>query len=224
MKIGELAKATDCAVETIRYYERENLLPAPARSDGNYRLYTQAHVERLTFIRNCRTLDMTLDEIRSLLSVAGAVDRTAPALQRTGGRMRDLAATGDEWCGNGAGNRAFARGPQPRALRNTISRRSGFSREHRQSRCQPPRRLLRGRALSHRLGCWLQAHAADVGAALCRERGAKRPPAIPGPTPPSALSSAHDAHSLPARNHSARSSPATRVRTCPFRQTPAPGH
>ncbi|WP_028693303.1 Cd(II)/Pb(II)-responsive transcriptional regulator [Pseudomonas cremoricolorata] len=69
MKIGELAKATDCAVETIRYYERERLLPEPARSDGNYRLYTQAHVERLTFIRNCRTLDMTLDEIRSLLNL-----------------------------------------------------------------------------------------------------------------------------------------------------------
>ncbi|MDE1168429.1 MAG: Cd(II)/Pb(II)-responsive transcriptional regulator [Pseudomonas sp.] len=69
MKIGELAKATDCQVETIRYYEKENLLPSPARSDGNYRLYTQAHVERLTFIRNCRTLDMTLEEIRSLLNL-----------------------------------------------------------------------------------------------------------------------------------------------------------
>lgn len=74
MKIGELAKATDCAVETIRYYERENLLPEPARSEGNYRLYTQAHVERLTFIRNCRTLDMTLDEIRSLLSLRDSPD------------------------------------------------------------------------------------------------------------------------------------------------------
>ena len=69
MKIGELAKATDCQVETIRYYERENLLPPPARSEGNYRLYTQAHVERLTFIRNCRILDMTLEEIRSLLTL-----------------------------------------------------------------------------------------------------------------------------------------------------------
>ena len=69
MKIGELAKLTDAQVETIRYYEREGLLPAPARSDGNYRLYTQTHVERLTFIRNCRSLDMTLDEIRSLLSL-----------------------------------------------------------------------------------------------------------------------------------------------------------
>ena len=69
MKIGELAKATDCAVETIRYYEREQLLPEPARTDGNYRLYTQAHVERLTFIRNCRTLDMTLEEIQRLLAL-----------------------------------------------------------------------------------------------------------------------------------------------------------
>ena len=69
MKIGELAKITACQVETIRYYERENLLPPPARSDGNYRLYTQAHVERLTFIRNCRILDMTLDEIRNLLTL-----------------------------------------------------------------------------------------------------------------------------------------------------------
>ena len=69
MKIGELAKLTDCQVETIRYYEREGLLPEPARSEGNYRLYTQAHVERLTFIRNCRSLDMTLEEIRSLLSL-----------------------------------------------------------------------------------------------------------------------------------------------------------
>lgn len=69
MKIGELAKLTDCQVETVRYYEREGLLPAPARSDGNYRVYTQAHVERLTFIRNCRSLDMTLEEIRSLLSL-----------------------------------------------------------------------------------------------------------------------------------------------------------
>ena len=69
MKIGELAKLTDCQVETIRYYEKEGLLPPPARSDGNYRLYTQAHTERLVFIRNCRSLDMTLEEIRSLLGL-----------------------------------------------------------------------------------------------------------------------------------------------------------
>ena len=74
MKIGALASATDCAVETIRYYEREHLLPAPERTEGNYRDYTQAHVERLTFIRNCRALDMTLDEIRSLLALRDSPD------------------------------------------------------------------------------------------------------------------------------------------------------
>ncbi|MBZ9559774.1 MULTISPECIES: Cd(II)/Pb(II)-responsive transcriptional regulator [unclassified Modicisalibacter] len=67
MKIGELARQTACQVETIRYYEREGLLPEPSRSAGNYRLYDATHVERLTFIRHCRALDMTLGEIRTLL-------------------------------------------------------------------------------------------------------------------------------------------------------------
>lgn len=67
MKIGELAQATSTIVETIRYYEREGLLPAPARTDGNYRVYGPKHVERLNFVRHCRCLDMTLDEIRTLL-------------------------------------------------------------------------------------------------------------------------------------------------------------
>jgi len=67
LKIGELATRTGCPVETIRYYEHEALLPAPVRSNGNYRLYGNAHVERLSFIRHCRSLDMTLDEIRTLL-------------------------------------------------------------------------------------------------------------------------------------------------------------
>ncbi|MGJ8525571.1 hypothetical protein LMG33818_001299 [Halomonadaceae bacterium LMG 33818] len=69
MKIGELAKQMDCAVETIRYYEREGLLPTPIRSRGNYRLYGEHHLERMRFIRRCRALDMTLDEIRALLGL-----------------------------------------------------------------------------------------------------------------------------------------------------------
>ena len=67
MRIGALADTTGTAVETIRYYEREGLLPAAVRSDNNYRLYTRAHAERLAFIRQCRNLDMTLHEIRGLL-------------------------------------------------------------------------------------------------------------------------------------------------------------
>ncbi|QAU35919.1 Cd(II)/Pb(II)-responsive transcriptional regulator [Janthinobacterium sp. 17J80-10] len=67
MIISALARESGCQVETIRYYEREGLLPPPERSTGNYRLYRQHHVDRLRFILHCRTLDMTLDEIRSLL-------------------------------------------------------------------------------------------------------------------------------------------------------------
>lgn len=67
MKIGELAGLTGTQVETIRYYEQEGLLAAPARSEGNFRIYTDAHAERLSFIRHCRSLDMTLGEIRTLL-------------------------------------------------------------------------------------------------------------------------------------------------------------
>ena len=67
MKIGQLAQAAATQVETIRYYEREGLLPVPGRSAGNYRVYNESHVQRLAFIRNCRNLDMTLNEIRALL-------------------------------------------------------------------------------------------------------------------------------------------------------------
>jgi Cd(II)/Pb(II)-responsive transcriptional regulator len=67
MKIGELARATQTQVETIRYYERESLLPQAPRTEGNYRIYGPVHEERLAFIRHCRSLDMTLDEIRQLL-------------------------------------------------------------------------------------------------------------------------------------------------------------
>ena len=67
MRIGDLAESTGTAVETIRFYEREGLIPAAQRADNNYRVYTAAHAERLAFIRHCRNLDMTLDEVRTLL-------------------------------------------------------------------------------------------------------------------------------------------------------------
>ena len=72
MKIGELAQATNTPVETIRYYEREGLLPPTPRSEGNYRQYGPAHLARLAFVRHCRPLDMSLDEIRVLLRLKDA--------------------------------------------------------------------------------------------------------------------------------------------------------
>ena len=74
LTIGELAQRLQCQPATIRFYEREGLLPAPARSGGNYRLYGSGYQERLSFILRCRSLDMTLDEIRELLRL-----RDAPA-------------------------------------------------------------------------------------------------------------------------------------------------
>ena len=75
MRIGDLAESTGTAVETIRFYEREGLIPAARRAENNYRVYTDAHVERLAFIRHCRNLDMTLDEIRTLLRFKDAPTR-----------------------------------------------------------------------------------------------------------------------------------------------------
>ncbi|HEY2022403.1 Cd(II)/Pb(II)-responsive transcriptional regulator [Paraburkholderia sp.] len=72
MKIGELAKIAHCTTETIRFYEKERLLPEAERTEANYRSYTARHVERLRFIRNCRALDMTHDEIRALLRLTDA--------------------------------------------------------------------------------------------------------------------------------------------------------
>ncbi len=66
-RIGDLATRLSVGVETIRYYEREGLLPRPARSEGNYRLYSAAERERLEFVLHCRALDMTQEEIRNLL-------------------------------------------------------------------------------------------------------------------------------------------------------------
>ena len=67
MRIGELAARARCKVETIRYYEHRGLLPKPARSRGNFRVYGVIHIEQLLFVRCCRSLDMTLEEIGKLL-------------------------------------------------------------------------------------------------------------------------------------------------------------
>jgi len=72
MTIGELARTTGCGIETIRYYEHEGLLPKPGRTSGNDRLYGQEHAELLSFIRHCRSLDMALNEIRTLLRFRSA--------------------------------------------------------------------------------------------------------------------------------------------------------
>jgi Cd(II)/Pb(II)-responsive transcriptional regulator len=66
MRIGELARRSDCDVETVRFYEREGLLDAPAREANGYRCYAEAHLVQLNFIRHCRSLGIGLPEVRAL--------------------------------------------------------------------------------------------------------------------------------------------------------------
>jgi len=76
MTIGTLAVATRTRVETVRWYEKIGLLPAPARSSGNYRLYGPEHLRRLSFIRRGRALGFTVDQIRDLLALADNRERS----------------------------------------------------------------------------------------------------------------------------------------------------
>ena len=78
--IGALAKATGTKVETVRWYERVGLLPAPTRTSGNYRAYGTAHLGRLSFIRRARDLGFSLDQVRALLDIAGQQDRSCEAV------------------------------------------------------------------------------------------------------------------------------------------------
>lgn len=68
MRIGELAKLADCKAVTIRFYEKEGLLPRTDRNDSNYRIYTREDADRLLFIRHCRQHGISLSEIRDLLA------------------------------------------------------------------------------------------------------------------------------------------------------------
>lgn len=80
MLIGELARRTNTKVETIRFYEREGLLPAPERTSGNYRSYGEAHLKRLSFIRRARALGFGIDQVVALLDLADCRDMSCEAV------------------------------------------------------------------------------------------------------------------------------------------------
>lgn len=74
--IGALSAATGVNIETIRYYEKIGLMPAPPRTDGRQRVYDASHLKRLTFIRRGRELGFSLDQIRELLGLVRGHDLT----------------------------------------------------------------------------------------------------------------------------------------------------
>ena len=95
---GILAKRCGVNSETIRYYEKIELMPDPVRSEGGHRIYNDTHLRRLLFIRRCRELGFTLEEIRGLLELvdkgdytcAEVRDRTTVHLNAVRQKLRDL--------------------------------------------------------------------------------------------------------------------------------------
>lgn len=70
MKIGELAQRAEVRIDTVRYYERQGLLPAPLRQPSGYRNYSPAELLRLQFVRRAMSLGFSLEEIRELLALS----------------------------------------------------------------------------------------------------------------------------------------------------------
>ena len=71
MLISQLARMVGVDTQTIRFYERQGLLPPPDRQENGYRIYTEKHTEQLAFVRHCRVLDLSLSEISELQKCQG---------------------------------------------------------------------------------------------------------------------------------------------------------
>ncbi len=93
-----MAKLTGVNIETIRYYEKVGLMPDPSRTDAGYRVYDETHLKRLSFIRRCRELGFSIDEVSGLLgfvdggdyTCAEVRDRTIVHLGNVRQKIRDL--------------------------------------------------------------------------------------------------------------------------------------
>ncbi|WP_328460628.1 MerR family transcriptional regulator [Streptomyces sp. NBC_00448] len=79
MQIGEVAERTELSLRTIRHYEETGLVTPSARSQGGFRLYTEADVARLMVIRRMKPLGFTLEEMRDLLAATDRLDTPAPS-------------------------------------------------------------------------------------------------------------------------------------------------
>src|SRR6185312_7994927 len=82
LTIGAVAKRVGVAIDTIRYYEREGLLPEPERRASGYRSYREGTIAQLRFIRRAKDLGFTLEEIRELLALSADRQRGVKAVKR----------------------------------------------------------------------------------------------------------------------------------------------
>jgi len=93
LTIGQLAAAAEVPTSTVRYYERAGLLSPSSRSEGNYRLYSEADLARLRFIRGAQATGFTLDDVHELLRPAPCDEvqsRIEARIAKVRARMREL--------------------------------------------------------------------------------------------------------------------------------------
>lgn len=91
LTIGQLAKATSVSVETIRYYERRELLERPERPPSGYRAYPQTYIERIKFIKRAQDLGFTLNEIGELLALSAKQNSTCSDVkQKTEAKLQKI--------------------------------------------------------------------------------------------------------------------------------------
>ncbi len=90
LTIGKLAKQSGVGIDTVRFYEREGLLPKATRTQSGYRLYSVADVDRLRFIRRAKGLGFSLDEIAELLKLNAAQGNRASVKKLAQHRLSDL--------------------------------------------------------------------------------------------------------------------------------------
>lgn len=80
-KIGEVARRADVNKETVRYYEKRNLIPEPDRRRSGYRIFTQRHIDQIRFIKRAQGLGFTLSEIKELLELRMDEDTTCSEIK-----------------------------------------------------------------------------------------------------------------------------------------------
>lgn len=81
--IGEVAKQSGIGVETVRYYEREGLIPVPERSAAGYRCYPETVVKQLLFLQHAKTLGFSLKEIGELIALKNTPDTNCSGMRKT---------------------------------------------------------------------------------------------------------------------------------------------
>ena len=97
-QIGEVAEAVGLSLRTIRYYDEVGIVVPSGRSAGGFRLYTDADIERLRFVKDLKPLEFTLDEIRTLLETIDEIADAITDRAHTADRLTAFAELGQQRC------------------------------------------------------------------------------------------------------------------------------